>query len=187
MGDEAASDLYAENYVNPFGSGPAARVEPIRRYHAAFPDLHFAIEELIVAEETVVVRAAFRGTDTGGYVGRAATGRSWTSGWSPSCISTATRSSGSGSGPTSAASSSNWGSSTTPGPHSRAGWETRDGFPSGSPACAVTAQPRQTATWACQSMTTLVWSTGSIFTPMVAPGLTRAIAVIGTDCLMITS
>jgi hypothetical protein len=71
----AASDLYAENYVNPFGSGPAARVEPIRRYHEAFPDLRLDIEELIDAGDTVVLRIAFRGTDTGGYVGRAATGR----------------------------------------------------------------------------------------------------------------
>jgi predicted ester cyclase len=72
---DAASDLFSENYVNPFGSGPAARVEPIRRYHQAFPDLHLDIEELIVAGDTVVLRAAFRGTDTGGYVGRPATGR----------------------------------------------------------------------------------------------------------------
>ena len=71
----AAADLYADRYVNPFGSGPTARVEPIRRYHETFPDLHLDIEELIVADDTVVVRAAFRGTDTGGYVGRAATGR----------------------------------------------------------------------------------------------------------------
>ena len=60
----AAADLYAETYVNPFGSGPAARVEPIRRYHEAFPDLHIDIEELIVAGDTVVLRATFRGTDT---------------------------------------------------------------------------------------------------------------------------
>ena len=72
---DAAADLYGENYVNPFGSGPAARVEPNRRYHEAFPDQHHDIEELIVAGDTVVLRAAFRGTDTGGYVGRPATGR----------------------------------------------------------------------------------------------------------------
>jgi predicted ester cyclase len=72
---DAATDLYGEDYVNPFGSGPAARVEPIRRYHEAFPDLHLDIEELIIAGDTVVLRAAFRGTDTGGYMGRPATGR----------------------------------------------------------------------------------------------------------------
>ncbi len=71
----AAADLYADEYRNHFGSGPAARVEPIRMYHEAFPDVHLDIEELIVAEDTVVMRAWFRGTDTGGYVGRAPTGR----------------------------------------------------------------------------------------------------------------
>jgi predicted ester cyclase len=71
----AASALYDERYVNPFGTGPAARVEPIRRYQQAFPDLHLDIDELIVAGDTVVLRMTFRGTDTGGYLGRAPTGR----------------------------------------------------------------------------------------------------------------
>jgi hypothetical protein len=49
---QAVFDLYADTYVNPFGIGPAARAEPIRRYHQAFPDLHLDIEELIVAGDT---------------------------------------------------------------------------------------------------------------------------------------
>jgi len=61
----AAGDLYGDDYRNPFGTGPAAEVEPIRRYHEAFPDLHLDIEEVIVADETVVLRVAFRVTDTG--------------------------------------------------------------------------------------------------------------------------
>ena len=36
---EAAADLYSEKYSNVFGTGPAARVEPIRRYHEAFPEV----------------------------------------------------------------------------------------------------------------------------------------------------
>jgi predicted ester cyclase len=72
---EAASALYGPTYTNPFGTGPAARVEPIRRYHEAFPDLHIDIEELIIAGDTAVLRATFRGTDTGGYAGRPPTGR----------------------------------------------------------------------------------------------------------------
>jgi predicted ester cyclase len=72
---EATADLYSESYSNPFGEGPSARIEPIRRYHEAFPDLHLAVEDLIVAGDTVVLRFTFRGTDTGGYVGRAPTGR----------------------------------------------------------------------------------------------------------------
>ena len=72
---EAAADLYSERYTNAFGTGPAARTEPIRRYHAAFPDLHLDIEDLLVAGDAVVLRFTFRGTDTGGYVGRPPTGR----------------------------------------------------------------------------------------------------------------
>ena len=72
---EAVADLYSEEYSNPFGVGPEARTEPIRRYRQTFPDLHLDIEELIVADDTVVLRVAFRGTDTGGYVGRPPTGR----------------------------------------------------------------------------------------------------------------
>ena len=70
----AAADLYSEEYVNMFGSGPSARAEPIRRYHQAFPDLHLDVDELIVAGDTAVLRVTFRGTDTGGYLGRAPTG-----------------------------------------------------------------------------------------------------------------
>jgi predicted ester cyclase len=72
---EAASDLYAETYVNGFGTGPAARVEPVRRYHQAFPDLRLEIEELVATGDTVVLRSTFRGTDTGGYAGRPPTGQ----------------------------------------------------------------------------------------------------------------
>ena len=72
---DAAADLFGEDYANPFGSGPSAKVEPIRRYHQAFPDVHLDVEELLVAGDTVVVRMTFRGTDTGGYAGRPPTGR----------------------------------------------------------------------------------------------------------------
>jgi predicted ester cyclase len=72
---EAAADLYSESFVNPFGTGPSARVEPIRRYHQAFPDLRLDVEELIVAADTAILRMTFRGTDTGGYLGRSPTGR----------------------------------------------------------------------------------------------------------------
>jgi len=72
---DATADLYGDAYTNPFGRGPSARNEPIRRYHQAFPDLRLSIDELVVAGDTVVFRATFRGTDTGGYVGRPPTGR----------------------------------------------------------------------------------------------------------------
>jgi predicted ester cyclase len=72
---DAANEFYAETYVNPFGTGPAAKVEPIRYYHGAFPDLRLDIEELVVTADTVVLRSTFRGTDTGGYAGRSPTRR----------------------------------------------------------------------------------------------------------------
>jgi predicted ester cyclase len=72
---DAAAGLYGEAYTNALGSGPSARSEAIRRYHQSFPDLHLSVDELIVAADTVVLRATFRGTDTGGYVGRPPTGR----------------------------------------------------------------------------------------------------------------
>ena len=73
---DCAAELYGERYTNAFGSGPSARVEPIRRYRQTFPDLHLDVDEVIVADDAVVLRATFRGTDTGGYLGRAPTGRS---------------------------------------------------------------------------------------------------------------
>lgn len=72
---EAAADLYGDNYVSPFGTGPAAKVEGIRRNHQAFPDMQVDVDDLIVAGETVVLRFTLRGTDTGGYAGRPPTGR----------------------------------------------------------------------------------------------------------------
>ena len=72
---DAVADLYGEAYANALGSGPSARGEAIRRYHQAFPDLDLRVDELIVAGDTVVLRATFRGTDTGGYLGRSPTGR----------------------------------------------------------------------------------------------------------------
>jgi predicted ester cyclase len=72
---DAAADLYGQTYANVIGSGPSAKSEVIRLYHQAFPDLHLSVDELIVAGGTVVVRATIRATDTGGYLGKAPTGR----------------------------------------------------------------------------------------------------------------
>ena len=105
---EAAADLYSDTYANGFGTGPSARIEPIRRYHGAFPDLHLDIEELIVAGDAVVLRCTFRGTDTGGYLDRPPTGRAVEEWSSPSCTSRTTRSSGNGSAPTSSDCSFSW-------------------------------------------------------------------------------
>ena len=73
---DATKDLYAETYANGFGTGPDARAEPIRRYRHAFPGLRLEPEEVVATDDVVVLRATFRGTDTGGHAGRPATGRS---------------------------------------------------------------------------------------------------------------
>lgn len=113
---DCAAELYGERYTNAFGSGPSARVEPIRRYRQSFPDLHLDVDEVIVADDAVVLRATFRGTDTGGDLGRARLDGAWRSGWSLQCASMTTRWFGSGSEPTSSASSFSSGSSTIRGP-----------------------------------------------------------------------
>jgi predicted ester cyclase len=73
---EATADLYSEDYVNPFGKGPAAKAAGIRVNHQAFPDdMHVEIDDLIVAGDTAILRLTLRGTDRGGYAGRPPTGR----------------------------------------------------------------------------------------------------------------
>lgn len=57
----AAAELFShDEYSNPFGTGPSARAEPIRRYHETFPDLQVDVEDLIVADDTVVLRFSYR-------------------------------------------------------------------------------------------------------------------------------
>jgi predicted ester cyclase len=72
---DAVSGLYGEGYVGWNGNGPAAKAEAIRSYHQAFGDLHVDVEEVVVAADAVVLRSTVHGTDTGGYAGRAPTGR----------------------------------------------------------------------------------------------------------------
>jgi predicted ester cyclase len=73
---DAVGDLYGEDYVTPFGTGPAAKTEAVRRYHDIFADLHVEVQEVVVGTDgTVVVRQTLRGTDVGGYAGRPPTGR----------------------------------------------------------------------------------------------------------------
>jgi len=57
---EAAADLYGENYVNTFGAGPSARVEPIRCYHQAFPDLHLDVDERACSQDCPITGAGSR-------------------------------------------------------------------------------------------------------------------------------
>jgi steroid delta-isomerase-like uncharacterized protein len=48
----------------------------VREYRNAFPDLHFAVEELVASGETVVARWTGTGTHKGPMLGAPATGKS---------------------------------------------------------------------------------------------------------------
>jgi len=45
-----------------------------RKWQAAFPDIHFSVEELIAEDEIVVTRWRLTGTHLGEYLGQPATG-----------------------------------------------------------------------------------------------------------------
>jgi hypothetical protein len=57
----------------PVRDRPSVQGQAHPRYHQTFPDLHIDIEELIAADDTVVLRAAFRGTDTAELLGTSRT------------------------------------------------------------------------------------------------------------------
>jgi len=44
-------------------------------FHSAFPDLHFAVEEVVAERDEVLVRWSLRGTNLADYQGRPATGK----------------------------------------------------------------------------------------------------------------
>jgi len=72
---ELVADLESQSGVNPFGAGPSARVDPIRRYHQTFPDSHLDVRSVDGGRDKAVLKAALPGTDTGGFLGRSPTGR----------------------------------------------------------------------------------------------------------------
>lgn len=77
--DEAAIDRFiaAEAAGNDpdFGIGREGFKRQWRQWQAAFPDLHFAIEEMIAEGDTVVARWTLTGTHQGSFLGLAPTGR----------------------------------------------------------------------------------------------------------------
>jgi steroid delta-isomerase-like uncharacterized protein len=56
--------------------GPENAKRAARVFRAAFPDIHFTVNELIAEGDKVVVRVTFRGTHRGEYMGIPATGKS---------------------------------------------------------------------------------------------------------------
>ena len=78
--DEAAIDRFiAENAGGndpDFGMGREGFKRQWRKWQEAFPDLHFAVEEIIAEGDTVVARWTLTGTHRGPFLGIPATGKS---------------------------------------------------------------------------------------------------------------
>jgi steroid delta-isomerase-like uncharacterized protein len=79
QGDEAGIDRYiaAEAAGNDptFGAGREAFRTQWKKWRAAFPDLHFAIEDIVAEGDKVVTRWTLTGTHRGEFLGVAPTGR----------------------------------------------------------------------------------------------------------------
>ncbi len=76
---EGVGALVAPGYVRhdpngPEVRGPEGERRPVATYLAAFPDLHFTIEDLVAEGDTVVARFTVRGTHRGELLGIAPTG-----------------------------------------------------------------------------------------------------------------
>ena len=71
-------ELYATDYQGPLpGSpaGPEGERQHVAMIRSTFSDLEMRIDDLVAEGETVVLRGSMSGTDTGGFMGRAPTGR----------------------------------------------------------------------------------------------------------------
>jgi len=78
-GQEAAIDRYIPEFAagnDPgFGSGREGFRRQWKKWRAAFPDLHFAIDDLIGEGDQVLTRWTLTGTHQGEFMGIPATGR----------------------------------------------------------------------------------------------------------------
>jgi steroid delta-isomerase-like uncharacterized protein len=74
-------DLLADDFVEHEETpGLAPTKEGVRQffmaYSAAFPDLHFAVDDILPSGDTGVSRVTITGTNTGDFLGMPATGKS---------------------------------------------------------------------------------------------------------------
>ena len=73
--DEFIAEHAAGNDAD-FGAGREGFREQWRKWHAAFPDLHFEIEDVIAEDDKVLARWTLTGTHRGEFMGVPASGRS---------------------------------------------------------------------------------------------------------------
>lgn len=78
-GDEAAIDRYIHEHARgndaDFGAGREAFRTQWRQWQSAFPDLHFAVEDVIAEGDRVLTRWTLTGTQQGEFMGIAPTGK----------------------------------------------------------------------------------------------------------------
>jgi steroid delta-isomerase-like uncharacterized protein len=73
---EVLADLVSPEFTGPDGSrGPAAFAANVAALRAGFPDIRFAIEQVVAEGGRVAVRWTWTGTHTGTFRGFAATGK----------------------------------------------------------------------------------------------------------------
>jgi steroid delta-isomerase-like uncharacterized protein len=78
---EVLDELLTSDYRNHSPSapnpppGPAGLKPIVAAMRAAFPDLHYAIEDLVLGENAVAVRVTLTGTHEGDFFGLAPTGK----------------------------------------------------------------------------------------------------------------
>lgn len=73
--DELVASDYLEHQPRADANGPEGEKEFFTRLRAAFPDIHFMIEDQIAEGDKVVTRWTARATHTGEFLGIAPTGR----------------------------------------------------------------------------------------------------------------
>ncbi len=74
---ELADELFAQDFGSPGPlAGPDAARAALRSMWAAFPDLHFSIDDLVAEDGRVVARVTCTGTHRGTFLGIEPTGRS---------------------------------------------------------------------------------------------------------------
>ncbi len=82
---DIADELFAENYQThqlrsggasvPAPRDPAAVKEHVAQWLAAFPDLHFTLEQVIAEQDRVVTQCVMEGTHNGTWLGVPPTGK----------------------------------------------------------------------------------------------------------------